>query len=158
MITSIWSTCYKLMQSQGRFLFPFLDLAILPDILNTPPRWHQGIYWSLVDTVTKHVYSSQHPHPVLTGAPQVLAWVWEEADVMLRMLGKVLVTLSEELITENITVAKFWTPVAKFGNSLISPARRKPNLLLFGFNICYDWYSYWYNGMAFKLFRVFTFR
>ena len=147
MITSVWSTCYKLMQSQGMFLFPFLDLAILPVILNTPPQWHQGIYWSLVDTVTKHVYSSQHPQPVLTGAPQVLAWIWEEA-----------VTLSEEFITENITVAKFWTPVAKFGNSLISPARRKPKLLLFGFNICYKWYSYWYNGMAFKLFRVFTFR
>ena len=63
---------------------------------------------------------------------------------MLRMLGKVLVTLSEELITEYITVAKFWTPVAKFGNSLVSPARRIPNLLLFGFNICYNWYSYWY--------------
>ena len=50
---------------------------------------------------------------------------------MLRMLGKVLVTLGEELITESITVAKF-------GNSFVSPARRKPNLLLFGFNICYN--------------------
>ena len=57
---------------------------------------------------------------------------------MLRMLGKVLVTLGEVLITENITVAKFSTPVAKFGDSLVSPARQKPNLLLFGFNICYN--------------------